>query len=196
VRRLSTSLVDAIAAVDAANSADPTFVTVRGETLPLALAHGRLADLWVDRLMPRAPDAVHLAARAHHLRRWEVPRATYPDGRAGYLRWRRDQKARHARDVEAILVEHGYGPDVVGRVQALVRREGLGSDPQAQVIEDAACLAFLETQLAELADRIDPELIGDVLRKTAKKMSPAALGLVPDVPLTDAARGLLSRSLP
>ena len=53
-------------------------------------AVGRLTQL-AD---PAATEAQVLAARAHHLRRWVVPRTSYPEGRAGYLRWRTDQKRR------------------------------------------------------------------------------------------------------
>ncbi len=106
MRRLET----AAAAIDEANAADPNRITVRGTTEPLALAHGRLAAEWIDRLVPDADDTLKLAARAHHLRRWELPRADYPEGRAGYLRWRRDQKRRHAADVEALLVERATTP--------------------------------------------------------------------------------------
>lgn len=195
MRRLSTRLAAAFAAIDAANEADPTTVMVRGGGEPLALAHGRLASLWIDRLAPGASDALRLAVRAHHLRRWEVPRASYPDGRPGYLRWRRDQKARHARDVESLLVAAGYGPDVIVRTQELIRRDGLATDPEAQAVEDAACLAFLETQLGQLAGRVDPELMASVIRKTARKMSPAALALVAEVPLAASDRELLLDAL-
>ena len=103
------------------------------------------------RLDPDVDEARLLAARAHHLRRWVVPRSTYPEGRAGYLRWRRDQKRRHAEEVGAILAEVGYPTEVVERVGAIVRKEGLGSDPAVQVHEDALCLVFLETQAADVA---------------------------------------------
>ena len=195
MRRLSARLAAAFEAIDAANSADPTSVEVRGGLEPLALAHGRLATLWVDRLSPDAGEAVQLAARAHHLRRWEVPRSSYPEGRAGYLRWRRDQKARHAADVEALLVAAGFDRDTVGRVQVLIRRESLADDAEAQVIEDVACLAFLETQLGAVARRLDPTLMTSVIVKTARKMSPAALALVGDVPLSGADRDLLLAAL-
>jgi hypothetical protein len=194
VRRLSR-YEDAVAAVDAANSEDPTLVPVRGEDLPLALAHGRLAAEWVPRLVADPDEAVLLAARAHHLRRWELPRTDYPEGRGGYLRWRRDQKARHARDVEAILAAVGYDGETIGRVQALVRREGLGTDPAAQAVEDAACLVFLETQLVSVAPKIDSDRYAEVIRKTAAKMSPTALALVAEAPLSDEARALLSAAL-
>jgi hypothetical protein len=189
---VTKSLLDtAIHAIDAANAADPSKVEVRGERLPLALAHGRLAASWVPRLADDPDDGLLLAARAHHLRRFEVPRSSYPEGRSGYLRWRRDQKRRHAEQVGELLAAVGYDADTIGRVQALVRRDGLGSDAGAQVIEDAACLAFLETQLADVAARMERDHLASVLTKTAAKMSPAALALVAEVPLDESARRLL-----
>lgn len=185
----------AVAEIDAANGDDPSTVTVRGTTEPLALAHGRLAAEWIRRLDPGATDTVVLAARAHHLRRWEVPRSSYPEGRAGYLRWRRDQKRRHADDVGAILRDAGYGDDEVKRVQALVRRDGLGEDTGSQLVEDAACLVFIETQLAEVADRLDHDHLLEVIRKTASKMSPTALRAVSTIPLGDAEQELLRAAL-
>jgi hypothetical protein len=166
-------------------------VPVRGAIEPLALAHGRLAAGWVERLRPDASEYVLLAARAHHLRRWEVPRASYPDGRAGYLRWRRDQKTRHATDVAAILEPAGYDASEIARVQALITRQGLGSDDETQLVEDAACLVFLETQLVSTAATLEPGHIETVLRKTARKMSPAAVALLGEVPLTLEAQAIL-----
>lgn len=185
----------AAASIDAANAADPTIVTVRGEPQPLALAHGRLAAEWIDRLVHDADDALRLAGRAHHLRRWEVPRSSYPDGRPGYLRWRRDQKERHGRDVAALLRAAGYDDHVVARVQALIRRDGLGHDPGAQAVEDAACLVFLETQLADLCTRLAHDHVVEVLRKTARKVSPEGLAAAATIPLSDAERALLAEAL-
>lgn len=185
---------DAVAAIDAANAADPTDVTVRGSVEPLALVHGRLATEWVQRLRPDAPEPVLVAARAHHLRRWESPRSSYPDGRAGYLRWRRDQKARHATDVATILGPAGYDDSEIARVQALIKREGLGSDPDTQLVEDAACLVFVETQLVSTAATLEPEHMVTVLQKTAKKMSPEAIALLAEVPLTDEGKSILANA--
>jgi hypothetical protein len=195
MRRLSDSYDSAVAAIDAANAADPNTVSRGGDEQPLALVHGQLAAAWVARLVDDPDEALLLAARAHHLRRWEVPRSTYPDGKGGYLRWRRDQKQRHAADVETILAASGYGPDVVSRTQQLIRRDGLGSDPDAQVVEDAACLVFIETQLAGMEARLAPARLLEVIRKTARKMSPAALAAVGQIDLDDRARSLLDEAL-
>jgi hypothetical protein len=195
VRGLTPAYVAAVEMIDSANAEDPTQVLVRGDLLPLALAHGRLAVAWVPQLVDDPDEPLLLAARAHHLRRWEVPRAEYPAGRPGYLRWRRDQKVRHARDVAAILVAAGYGAGAVERAQQLVRRDGLGTDPGAQVVEDAACLVFIETQLVEVSERFEREHLLDVIRKTARKMSPSALSLVSQIPLAPAGTRLLTAAL-
>ncbi len=196
MRGLSTDrYARAIAAIDAANAADPTEVVVAGVVQPLAQAHGRLASAWVERLLDPAPQTALLAARAHHLRRWVVPRASYPADRAGYLRWRRDQKARHADEVAALLAEAGYGEPDIARVQASIRREGLGTDLETQAVEDAACLVFLETQLGAVSARLDRSHLCEVIRKTARKMSPAGLALVAEVPLGAAERALLAEAL-
>ena len=185
----------AVSAIDAANADDPTRIVVRGEEQPLALVHGRLAVEWVHTIHPDAPDEWLLAARAHHLRRWEVPRSDYSAGKAGYLRWKRDQRQRHGREVALLLVDAGYEPEVVERVQALVRRDHLATDPGAQAVEDAACLVFIETQLADVSTKLDRDHLIDVIRKTAKKMSSAALDAVGSIPLGATERQLLADAL-
>jgi hypothetical protein len=192
VRNLSARYEAAVAAIDAANEQDPNVVEVRGRQIPLALAHGQLASEWIGRLVDQPDDALLLAARAHHLRRWEMPRDSYPLGRAGYLRWRRDQKTRHARDVSEILTMCGYESVAIERVQQLVRRESIDG---AQAVEDAACLVFIETQLGSLAARMQHELMIDVIRKTARKMSPAGIGLVASIPLSASELALLGEAI-
>jgi hypothetical protein len=165
----------ALAAIDAANAEDPRTIVVAGVARPKEQAHAEMAMAWVQRLDPRAGEAQLLAARAHHLRRWAVPRTSYPEGRAGYLRWRAAQKARHAEEVAAILDEVGYTPPFVDRVGQIIRKEGLGHDPAVQTHEDALCLVFLETQLSPTATDLGIDKTVQVVRKTIAKMSPAAL---------------------
>ncbi|MEY2416209.1 MAG: hypothetical protein QOH53_1543 [Ilumatobacteraceae bacterium] len=192
MRNLSPRYDAAVAAIDAANAADPTAVDVRGQRVALALVHGRLAVEWIVQLVDDPRETLLLAGRAHHLRRWEVPRDSYPSGRGGYLRWRRDQKARHATDVAAILETCGYDSTEIEDVQRLIRRESVDG---AQAVEDAACLVFIETQLALLANRMDHDLLVEVIRKTARKMSDRGLELVVSIPLGEAEQSLLSQAL-
>jgi Domain of unknown function (DUF4202) len=192
VRDLSPRYDAATAAIDQANAADPNIVEVRGQQVALALVHGQLAAEWIERLVDEPDEALLLAARAHHLRRWELPRDSYPPGRPGYLRWRRDQKVRHATDVAAILLPRGYGADEIDRVQRLIRREVIDG---SQAVEDAACLVFIETQLVSFAARTEHQLMIEVIRKTARKMSQHGLRLVAEIPLGETESSLLSEAL-
>jgi hypothetical protein len=188
-------LARALDAIDAANADDPHTILIDGVSMPKELAHAELMTRWVRTLDPDCTDEQLLAARAHHLRRWTIPRDSYPGGRAGYLRWRTALKRQHADDVGEILRAAGYDDQVVARVQAIVRKQGLGSDPAVQVHEDALCLVFLETQLDELAGKLGDDKTIDVLQKTAKKMSPAGLQAALGLRFAPAAAALLERAL-
>jgi hypothetical protein len=186
----------ALAAIDEANAADPNIVTARGRTGPKEIVHAELVTEWVRRLKPDAGEPLLLAARGHHFRRWTVPRASYPEGRAGYLRWRKALHEQHARELAAVVSDAGYDESEVARVQALVRKEGLAAasaTDDVQVLEDALCLVFLETQLVDLAARLDPETLPGVITKTARKMSGAGLSAIWELPLGPGVQRLLSR---
>jgi hypothetical protein len=188
-------LAAALAAIDAANADDPNVIVVDGVERPKEQAHAELMTDWVRRLDPECSEEQILAARAHHLRRWTVARSSYPDGRSGYLRWRTALKQQHADDVAAILRDVGYDDEAIERVQRIVRKQGLGRDPAVQVHEDALCLVFLETQFDELIERLGDDKTIDVLRKTAKKMSPAGLEAAQGLRYSPPAAALLGRAL-
>jgi limonene-1,2-epoxide hydrolase len=185
----------AVQAIDAANDDDPNVVSVRGRTGPKEVVHAELVSEWVSRLRPDAGDALVLAARGHHFRRWTSPRSTYPAGRAGYLRWRKALHAQQADELAVLLGECGYDGTTIERVQRLVRKDDLGRDPDAQVLEDALCLVFLETQLLDVAARLEPATLTRVLVKTAHKMSAEGLAAVADVPIDAVGRTLLEGAL-
>lgn len=188
-------LAAALAAIDAANADDPNVIVVDGVERPKEPAHAALMTRWVRTLDPDCSDEQILAARAHHLRRWTIPRASYPEGRSGYLRWRTALKRQHGDNVGAILRDAGYDDESVARVQAIVTKRGLGQDQAVQVHEDALCLVFLETQLDELASKMGDDKTVDILQKTAKKMSPAGLEAARALRFSPPASALLKRAL-
>jgi hypothetical protein len=183
--------MDPVAAIDRANAEDPNLFD--GE--PLALVQGRLAHDWVVTLDPDASTALRLAARAHHLRRWVVPRDSYPDGRAGYLRWRRDQKQRHAGELRTLLEQCDVDHPTVARASTIVAKVGLGDDPEVQTFEDAVCLTFLQTQLGTTADRVDDDRMVAVVAKTLAKMSNAGRSAAQTIELDARGASLLTRAL-
>jgi len=164
----------AIAAINAANADDPFTLMVDGEVLPKEQTHAEMMTRWVRELDPRASEELLLAARAHHIRRWMIPRSTFPAGRSAYLRWRRALHAVHAELTAAILEECGYPRRSVERVASLVAKADLlqAGDPDAQTLEDALSLVFLDTQLEPLLDDLDDRQLRRALGRTWRKMSP------------------------
>jgi hypothetical protein len=162
----------AIAAIDAFNAADPKRVEVAGSPVAHAVDYARRMTAWIERLDPSASEALRLAARAQHIGRWTIPRSDYPDGLAGYSRWRRDLARYHAETAGAILDECGYDAAAIARVGALIRKEGLGRDPETQALEDAACLVFLETGFVDFSRRHPDDKVVDIVAKTWRKMGP------------------------
>ena len=185
----------ALAAIDAANAEDPSRITVRGVTRQKELTHAELVTDWVRRLRPDASEPLLLAARAHHIRRWTISRSAYPAGRAGYFQWRRDLHELHAREAVRILTNEGYDPPTANRVRDIVRKKNLATDPEVQALEDALCLVFLETQFLDLAARLDAARMGDVLRKTLRKMSEEGKRLALTIEMPGEGRALLERAL-
>lgn len=188
-------LAAALAAIDDANAADPEQLEVDGVARPKELVHAERVTTWLDRLVDDPAPEQRIAARAHHLRRWELPRAEYAEGRAGYLRWRTEQKRRHAAAVGEILAEVGYDEAFVDRVGAIIAKRGLGSDPMVQAHEDALCLVFVELQFDGVAERLGDDHTVEVVAKTLRKMSPAAITLAAALPLSARAGAILERAV-
>ena len=171
----------ALAAIDAFNAGDPKRVTVAGKDVPEAVHYARRMTAWIERLDPSASQALRLAARAQHIGRWTIPRDSYPQGLAGYSRWRRDLSRFHAETAGKILGEAGYDAAAIARVGALIRKEGLGRDPETQALEDAACLVFLETGFDDFSRRHPDYKVVDIVAKTWRKMGPKGRALATDL---------------
>jgi len=171
-----------IARLDELNSGDPHAVDEAGMRVPHELWYARRLSAWVERLNPRASEWLRIAARGQHVRRWIVPRERYERNRKGYLKWRETLKAFHADEVGTAMREAGYGAADVDRVRRIILKKNL-TDPDTQTVEDALCLMFLETQLADLRAKTPEPTMRDVVVKTWKKMSPRGRAAAKALPL-------------
>ena len=176
----------AIAGIDRFNQGDPNRLTVAGQAIAKELYYGQRMSHWLTQLAPDSSEALRLAARAQHIGRWTSPRADYPMDKQGYYRWRRALAVYHATTAGEILQAAGYDEATVARVGQLLRKENLKTDEEAQLLEDAACLVFLENFFTDFSRRHDDGKVIDILRKTWAKMSPkghaAALALKDSLP--------------
>lgn len=180
---------------DEENSRDPNHLRVAEGSQPRELVYAQWVSDWILRLSPNASELLRLAARAAHLCRWSIARNAYPATRAGYLRWREELKKLHAQKAGTILREVGYLEEEFARVQKLIRKQCLPDDPEAQVLEDALCLVFLEHQFAELAQKSSDEKMINALSKTWLKMSAAARALALELQYGSREKQLLERAL-
>jgi len=186
----------AIAWIDAANAEDTNLLATAAGPRPKELVHAELLTDWIRQLEAWPSEALLLAARGHHIRRWVMPRSSYPKGRSAYLQWRRDMHRYHADQVGAILERAGYDAVTVARVQQIVRKERLTQDPEVQTLEDGLCLVFLQLQLDSTADTVaDEERMVEVLRKSWRKMSPAGREFALGLELSGRGRELVRRAL-
>ena len=188
---MSDRLQCALSAIDAANARDPT----RDAGEPAELVYGRRMSEALSAFAPRASEALQIAVRGQHVERWLTPRRDYPDGRAGYLAWRNAAKRRHAERVAEIMGGCRYDDAAIDRAGALVRKERLRADAEAQTLEDVACLVFLRHYAARFAGKHPQAKVLDILVKTQRKMSPRARAAASDFGLPAPVLALYERAL-
>jgi len=165
-----TPLARALAAIDAANAADPT----RAAGRPAAALYGERMSAELARLFPAASEPLQIAARGQHVERWKLARNAYPEGRTGYLAWRIEQGRRHAARVAQIMADAGYGADAIAATGRMLRKEGLKRDPDVQALEDTLCFVFLRWYFQPFAAGRDAAALARIVTQTARKMSPGA----------------------
>ena len=176
----------AIQRIDAANAQDP-----HGKEL----LYSQRMSAWLERIEPSASEALRLATRAQHIRRWAIPRSDYPMDRIGYLKWRTTLYKFHADEAARILREVGYDEPTIDRVAALVRKEQIKTDPDAQTLEDVICLVFLENYFADFAAGHDEDKVINILRRTWRKMSERGHKTALTLEIPPAAKRLVERAL-
>lgn len=193
---MSQSKFDAaLAAIDAAHAEDPNKIDIDAHTEPYELHYAKKMTAYLNQRSPQAHDLLRLAIRAQHFRRWEIPRSSYPMTRPGYYSWRTFLKKRQAELVAQICLDVGYSQDDADRVGALVRKEDLKVDQDTQVLEDVACLVFLDDQFEDFEKSHDEDKIIGILRKTWVKMTPEGQRLAMAMKMEGRPAELLQKAL-
>ena len=187
----------ALQRIDAAHKDDPNTITINDTTIPYEFHYAQKMTDYLIRLNPHASDTLRLAIRAQHLRRWEIPRASYPATKVGYHAWRGELQRRQAKLAEDICLESGYAPEEAARVSALIRKADLKKgDTDTQTLEDVACLVFLDDQFDKFeSDLGDEDKIIDILKKTWAKMSEAGRKEALKINLSERGNALVQKAL-
>lgn len=165
-----------IAQIDRLNAADPN--AEGGQ--PAALLYGQRMTDELLRLFPGAGETLQIAARGQHVERWVLARSDFPEGRAGYLDWRRQLARHHADTVCRLMANEGYSTSDCDQAGKMLRKEGLKRDDDVQALEDTICFVFLRWYFVPFAEKHSPEKIERIVQKTARKMSADARARVLD----------------
>jgi hypothetical protein len=191
-----TRLAEAFRLFDAANAEDPTLEPDDdGQPVPKEILYARRMTACLARVAPAAPEAVQLAARCQHIRRWAIPRADFPLTRPGYHQWRNTLKKYHAELAGQLMTQAGYGPDSVERVQQLVQKLRLKDDPEVQLLEDVICLVFLEYYFLPFAAQHPEEKVIEIVQKTWPKMTERGHALALQLPFPPEALAIIGKAL-
>lgn len=183
-----------IAAIDAANAEDPR----QSDGAPFETIYAQRMSACLAALYPEASELLKIAARAQHLRRWEISRSAYPEGRKGYNDWRRACRDHHARLAGDILRAQGYADAAIAHVGGLIRKERLKKDPESQALENVAAVVFLQYYFDDFLAKYDgypDEKIVDILGKTLCKMSPRGHAAALALPLDPRAGALVAAAV-
>ncbi|KAL6718050.1 hypothetical protein ACLMJK_004135 [Lecanora helva] len=185
----------AIKLIDAAHAEDPNKITINGIEQPYELHYSQKMMSYLEKRSRSAPELLQLAIRAQHFRRWEIPRDSYPMTKIGYHAWRTFLKKRQADMASQICLDVGYPVEDATRVAHLIRKEDLKEDEETQILEDVACLVFLDDQFEEFEKQHDEEKIVRILQKTWGKMGEEGHNLALKIPMSGRCKALVEKAL-
>ena len=192
----SARFAAALEKFDAVNAEDPNLETnADGRSWPKELLYAQRMSGCLARVAPDAPEAVQLAARCQHIRRWSIPRQDFPMTRPGYHQWRNTLKKYHAELAGQLLAEVGYDTETIARVQQLLQKQRLQDDPEVQLLEDVICLVFLEYYFLPFAAQHPEEKVIEIVQKTWPKMTARGHALALQLPLPAEALALVGKAL-
>ena len=191
----SSRLETALAAIDAANEQDPNVELVDGEEVKNEIAYSRRMTTWLRKIAPDAPEFMQIAARAQHIRRWEIPRTDYPEGKKGYHLWRTTLYRHHANAAVEIMATSGYCEDDIEKTRRLLLKKNLRTDSDMQLLEDVICLVFLENYFVDFSKQHGEEKMIGIIQKTWDKMTERGHEAALALPIADEVRALLERAL-
>jgi hypothetical protein len=180
---------------DAYNKTDPNVIIWQGVEYPAEYFYALQLYNWVKNLHPNAGDTLLLASRSQHIGRWKIARNEYPEGKAGYYKWRTELAKFHAATVHELMLEAGYNEEETKPVQHIILKENLKADDEVQVMENALCLVFLQFQYDDFVSKHDDEMLIRILRKTWKKMNEPGRNAALSLTFNGRAKELLIKAL-
>ncbi len=176
-----------LAQIDQANLQDPNQAEFEGRLQAKEYIYSQHMTRWLFNLEANPSELMQIACRAQHLERWTIARNTYPEGRAAYYQWRKACNIMHGQRAAEIMAQCGYSEQDCQHVATVISKRELRQDADTQLLEDVACLVFLERYFAEFYEQnpdYDEEKWLRIVRRTWDKMSDRAHNAALDLAAT------------
>ncbi|MFL2582377.1 MAG: DUF4202 domain-containing protein [Flavobacteriales bacterium] len=141
-----------------------------------ALIYSQQCFEWLKKLNPNFTDTQEMGARCQHFRRWDIPREDFPMDKKGYYQWRIKLYTYQAEKAADVLSNVGYSIEFIEEVKSMIAKKDLRKNENSQLIEDVACLVFLEHYIVPFAStkNYSEEKWVKIIQKTWAKMSDKA----------------------
>ena len=163
-----------IKAIDEANQGSPRKTIVDGLERSYENVYSERMSRTLARMYPEASELLKIAARAQHIRRWDIPRGDFPLGPKGYNQWRKTCREHHGEIMRSIMSENGYSEDAIMQVGMYLKKEKLKKNDDSQALENVVDVVFLEFYWDEFVEKFpqyDEDKLIDIVGKTLLKMS-------------------------
>ena len=148
---MTKQLKNVLQAIDRMNSQDPNVTIVDNIEHPKELLYSQYMSECLAQHWPDADQYLQIAVRAQHIKRWHLKRSDFPQGKQGYLTWRKALGMFHAQTTKELMIDYGYDDIEAESTARIIRKEQLKSNSQSQTLEDVACLVFLMHYFDEFA---------------------------------------------
>ncbi|XQW84118.1 DUF4202 domain-containing protein [Thalassotalea piscium] len=192
---MTHKLKQVLDAIDRMNSQDPNITTVDQIDHPKELLYGQYMSECLAQYWPNADQYLQIAVRAQHIKRWHLKRSAFPEGKQGYLTWRKALGMFHAQTTKELMLEYGYTDIEAETTASIIRKEHLKTNTQSQTLEDVACLVFLQHYFDEFAAKHSEEKIIRILQLTWRKMSDQGHDIALTLTLPDHLAALVNKAL-
>jgi hypothetical protein len=88
-----------------------------------------------------------------------------------------------------------YDEATIGLVKKMIGKQGIKKDADVQLIEDLACLVFLEFYFPSFAEKYPEDKMIEIVRKTWRKMSEFGHQAALTIPLAEPLKALVLKAL-
>jgi hypothetical protein len=170
--------IKAYLAIDEVHALDANKEIVDGVEFPAELLYSQRMLKVLTEFAVDADYKMKLAAQCQHLERWAIARNLYPMDKKGYYQWRKAVLDYQIARMTEVLTRCGFTANNIEQISDILQNRGKKEHIEGQLLEDVACIVFIEWYLPAFAAKHDKEKVIDIVKKTTKKISEEGMAVI------------------